>query len=146
LVVITGEASRATILDCLAAGIHGYVLKSGSVEETVQAIHAVLRGELYVTPALANFKGMDQPGATQMPDAGRAGTAEDAPRFTARQLDVLHLLGQGASTKEIARKLDLGVGTIKIHLAAIFQKLRARNRTEAALLAAKYSASRETTT
>lgn len=134
VVVITGDSSRGSILDCLAAGIHGYVLKSGPVESTVQAIRTVLGGELYIAPALANV------GAAQLArsEQGGAGTGADTPHFTPRQLDVLHLLGEGHSTKEIARRLDLGIGTVKIHLAAIFQKLNARNRTEAAVLAARF--------
>ena len=61
----------------------------------------------------------------------------ETPRFTSRQLDVLKLLAEGRSTKEIARTLELGPGTVKIHLAAIFRALNAHNRTEAVVLAAK---------
>jgi len=59
----------------------------------------------------------------------------DAPRFTSRQLDVLRLLAEGRSTKDIARTLELGPGTVKIHLAAIFRALNVRNRTEAVVAA-----------
>jgi DNA-binding NarL/FixJ family response regulator len=69
------------------------------------------------------------------PESGRS--SNDAPRFTTRQLDVLRLLAEGHSNKEIARTLDLGPGTVKIHLAAIFRTLHAHNRTEAVVLAAK---------
>jgi DNA-binding NarL/FixJ family response regulator len=57
--------------------------------------------------------------------------------LTARQRDVLKLLAEGSSTKEIARRLGLGEGTIKVHLAAIFRALGARNRTEAVVLASR---------
>lgn len=63
--------------------------------------------------------------------------AGGSPRFTSRQRDVLRLLAEGRSTKEIARVLGLGPGTVKIHLAAIFRALNAQNRTEAVVLAAK---------
>ncbi len=56
-------------------------------------------------------------------------------KFTSRQLDVLRQLKQGRSNKEIARELGLSEGTVKIHLAAIFRLLGARNRTEAVVLA-----------
>ncbi len=50
---------------------------------------------------------------------------------------MLRLLGLGRPTKEIARELDLGEGTVKVHLAAIYRVLNARNRTEAVLMASK---------
>jgi DNA-binding NarL/FixJ family response regulator len=59
--------------------------------------------------------------------------------LTKRQAEVLRLLAQGQPTKQIARVLDLGIGTVKIHLAAVFRALNAKNRTEAALLAAKFN-------
>ena len=58
--------------------------------------------------------------------------------MTKRQAEVLRLLRQGQPTKQIACGLDLGIGTVKIHLAAVFRALSAKNRTEAALLAVKF--------
>jgi DNA-binding NarL/FixJ family response regulator len=55
--------------------------------------------------------------------------------LTGRQSEVLSLLGEGRSTKEIARSLGLSVGTIKVHLSSIFRALGARNRVEAAIKA-----------
>ena len=60
---------------------------------------------------------------------------KESVRLTSRQNDVLRLLGEGRSTKDIARCLNLSVGTIKVHLASIFRALGARNRVEAALRA-----------
>ena len=57
------------------------------------------------------------------------------PRFTARQMDVLRLLAEGRSTKDIARSLDMGVGTVKVHLSAIYRILGAHNRMEAVVRA-----------
>jgi DNA-binding NarL/FixJ family response regulator len=51
--------------------------------------------------------------------------------LTGRQQDVLRLLVDGRSTKEIARRLNLGLGTVKVHLNGVYQRLGARNRTEA---------------
>ena len=58
--------------------------------------------------------------------------------LTPRQKDVLRLLAKGKANKEIARELDLAEGTVKIHLAAVLRFLKARNRTEAAVLAARF--------
>jgi DNA-binding NarL/FixJ family response regulator len=134
--VITGSDDRATILECLGAGVHGYILKSSPVEEIQRAIATILAGGVYVAPSLAQVGSMPPP----PPEVARSATSEPAtelPRFTSRQVDVLKLLAEGRSTKDIARTLDLGPGTVKIHLAAIFRTLNAHNRTEAVVLASK---------
>jgi DNA-binding NarL/FixJ family response regulator len=140
IVVITGWEDRVTMLECLAAGVHGYVLKSFATDQIVQAIAVILNGGVYVPPGIANVAGGDA--------AHENGLIKDRPlappvngtsmaRFTKRQLDVLELLGQGRSTKEIARALELSEGTVKVHLAAIYRGLNVRNRTEAVVLASK---------
>ncbi len=60
---------------------------------------------------------------------------ETGPALTGRQRDVLHLLGEGRSTKDIARRLGLAVPTVKTHLAALYRQLGARNRVEAVVKA-----------
>jgi DNA-binding NarL/FixJ family response regulator len=143
IAVITGQDDRGTILECLSAGIHGYILKASPVEEIMEAIASILAGRVYVTPALARFGAFQAaPQANAEPlqhlTPALQGSAQ-APRLTKRQTEVLHLLAQGQPTKQIARVLDLGIGTVKIHLAAVFRALNAKNRTEAALLAAKFN-------
>jgi DNA-binding NarL/FixJ family response regulator len=140
IVVITGWEDRATMLDCLGAGVHGYVPKSLATDQIVKAIEVILAGGVYVPSEIANLNGGD-------PATRNGPNGKDKPslppivpglaRFTKRQLDVLQLLGQGRSTKEIARSLELSEGTVKVHLAAIYRGLNARNRTEAVALASK---------
>src|SRR5713101_5059537 len=135
IVVITGWEDRATMLDCLGAGVHGYVLKSLATRQIVHAIEVILAGGIYVPPEIANVGAAE---AAQKSSSGNGtstapppASAPAAARFTKRQRDVLHLLGQGRSTKDIARALDLAEATVKVHLAAIYRGLNARNRTEA---------------
>ena len=158
IAVVTGQDDRATILDCLSAGIHGYILKASPVEEIMQAIASILAGRVYVTPALAQsaachasalhasalHAGVYHAGAQNNAEplhysASAPQGSMEPPRLTKRQAEVLRLLAQGQPTKQIARVLDLGIGTVKIHLAAVFRALNAKNRTEAALLAAKFN-------
>lgn len=140
VVVITGSSDRSMILECLSAGVHGYILKSSSSEEIERAISTILSGQIYVSSTLAQFNTTSKPQTTINASAEQTSTP-DVPqepfKFTLRQLDVLRLLRQGHPTKAIARELDLGPGTVKIHLAAIYRILRARNRTEAVVLAEK---------
>ena len=145
IAVITGQDDRATILECLSAGINGYILKASPIEEIMQAITSIMAGHVYVTPALARFgpfhRGAQNDTETiQLPTpTGSAQGQAHPPRLTKRQAEVLRLLGQGQPTKQIARGLDLGIGTVKIHLAAVFKALNAKNRTEAALMATKFN-------
>lgn len=138
IVVITGWEDRATMLDCLSAGVHGYVPKSFATDQIVKAIEVILGGGVYVPSEIANLNGAEAVnGSGKDKPIGSTPMVPGLARFTKRQLDVLQLLGQGRSTKEIARALELSEGTVKVHLAAIYRGLNARNRTEAVALASK---------
>jgi len=140
IAVLTGSDDRSTILECLGAGVHGYILKSSPMEEIQRAIATILAGGVYVAPSLTQLS-FPQASKAVSPTTEASRPVADAqgepPRFTTRQLDVLRLLAEGRSTKDIARTLELGPGTVKIHLAAIFRTLNAHNRTEAVVLASK---------
>ena len=147
IIVVTGVEDRTTILECLAAGVHGYVLKASPVEEFIRAVQMVLAGDMYVAAALSNLSAQPRPEPRPLPATAVVMAPPSPPavapipsnptQFTARQLEVLQLLGEGRSTKDIARILDLGPGTVKIHLAAIYRRLNAHNRTEAVILASR---------
>lgn len=131
IAILTGNEDRSVILECLSAGVHGYILKSDAVTQLVFAIEAVLAGHVYVPPSLTRL--------VQVPD--HAPQAASPPQrvagFTPRQREVLVLLAEGRSTKDIARRLDLGVGTVKVHLAGVYRVLGAQNRMEAVVKAGK---------
>jgi DNA-binding NarL/FixJ family response regulator len=126
IAVLTGAEDRATILDCLSAGVHGYILKSDAVGHLVEAIETVMRGQVYVPQALTRI--------VQARPAPQPASAT----LTPRQFEVLQLLAEGRSTKDIARRLDLGVGTVKVHLAGVYRALGAQNRMEAVVKAGKF--------
>jgi DNA-binding NarL/FixJ family response regulator len=131
LAVVSASEAREDILDALGAGAHGYIPKSSSPEQLVAALKQIVGGGIYVPPALAALAE-----AERRPTARAAMPAEPV-RLTDRQNEVMALLAEGMSTKEIARELDRGEGTVKIHLAAIYRALNARNRTEAVILAGR---------
>jgi DNA-binding NarL/FixJ family response regulator len=130
LLVLSASDARNDVLGALGAGVHGYVVKTTPDAELLAAIERVRKGEVYVPPQLA------------LRSAGDASDAAEAAPIiqglTPRQRDVLRLLARGKANKEIARELDLAEGTVKIHLAAVLRFLKARNRTEAAVLASRY--------
>lgn len=139
IVVVTGWQDRATMLDCLGAGVHGFVPKSTDPEQIVRAVEAILSGGVYVPPEIADLSGATGAAAGSTAVAAPTTTAPvpAAGRFTKRQLEVLNMLGQGRTTREIAQSLGLSEGTVKVHLAAIYRSLNARNRAEAVYRAGK---------
>jgi DNA-binding NarL/FixJ family response regulator len=123
LAVLTAVDDRLVILDCLDAGVHGFIPKSSSTEQILQALRGIVGGLVYVPPLLARLA---------VPRSTRPTTGHS---FTGRQIEVLELLAEGRSTKDIARTLNLGVGTVKVYLSAIYRILGAHNRMEAVMRA-----------
>jgi len=123
--------TRADVLKCLSAGFHGFVHKLQSDEELLAAINDLLSGRIYVPRWLVD-------GDDDRPQAVHSINAQvETYKLTRRQSDILPLIAQGMSNKEISSHLDIAEGTTKIHIAALLRVLGARNRTEAAFIAAK---------
>jgi DNA-binding NarL/FixJ family response regulator len=119
---------RNAILACFKAGAHGCITASTSVADLLSAISCVASGAVAVPATMTDLAVPAGPG-------WHGTVGRGAVCLTGRQREVLSLLGEGRSTKEIARSLDLAVGTIKVHLASIFRALGVRNRVEAAIMA-----------
>lgn len=132
---VTGLEDRALALQVIDAGANGYILKSSAEEEIVRAVKRIMAGETYLPSALPQMA--DAKSTWNPPELSlNAERIADLP-LTHRQRDVINQLAHGLSNKEIARQLGLAEGTVKVHLAAIFRVLAARNRTDAVLKAAK---------
>ncbi|UVF18386.1 response regulator transcription factor [Microvirga terrae] len=141
VIVISTTNERKDILSALEAGVHGYVPKNLPVSEFVKALTVILDGGVYVPPCLADIStaAADTPPQPQMPVRleSTVHPSTVANSLTARQRDVLDLLVQGKSNKEIALALKLGEGTVKIHVAAIFRYFGVNNRAAAAVAGAR---------
>lgn len=111
-------------LDCGAAG---FIPKSAAPGVMLSALGLVLAGGVYVPPDLVHAPTPVKTEDTHL-------DSSSGP-LTARQAEVLRLMGQGRPNKQIARDLDLSENTVKIHVAAILRALGAANRTEAVMLA-----------
>jgi DNA-binding NarL/FixJ family response regulator len=127
IVVMADSDARETILECLAAGAQGYVLKSATSAQFLRALETVLSGGVFA-PASLTGDPLRAPAASPR-------TVENMEpllaTLTDRQRDVFRLLAEGCATKTIARRLNLAVGTVKVHLAAIYRLLGAHSRMEA---------------
>ena len=126
-VVLSDQDDRATILACLEAGAQGYILKSTNPDQFIRALETILTGGLYA-PASLSFSPIHPPVPAQRRESAASPVLT---HLTERQRDVFGLLAEGCATKTIARRLDLAVGTVKVHLAAIYRTLGASSRLEA---------------
>jgi DNA-binding NarL/FixJ family response regulator len=133
--VISGSNSRRDMLLALEAGVHGYMPKSLSITELTTALETIFNGGIYAPPSLADISAdLDEPMRIALPSFDQD---EAAGQLTPRQQDVLDLLVQGKTNKEIALALGLGEGTVKIHMAAIFRYFGVNNRAAAAVAGAR---------
>lgn len=131
VVMLTTFGQDDYIARALGGGAAGFLLKASDPRELITAVHAVAQGAAYLSPAVAHRV------VRNYRDAG--GRAVAARRrieaLTDRERDVLALLGAGHSNAEIARTLHIVEGTVKAHVSSILDKLDARNRVRAAILA-----------
>lgn len=151
LLVISGSLDHRLIADCIRAGARGFVPKGAEAGSLDHALPIILGGGLY---APLPGQAMAGPGADGQAAAGqglgsamrRSRSVVPQPVFrhptgidqlTGRQREVLALLLEGCSNKEIARSLGVLEGTVKVHMRSVMQRLGVRNRTQLALVAMK---------
>src|SRR5580700_652679 len=119
LLIMTTYDGDEDIFRCLSQGAKGYLLKDAPRQEILSAIRAVSEDRPYASSSVA----------------AKALQRMAKPSLTRRELDVLQLVAEGRSNKDIARRLDITEGTAKTHVKAILTKLDAISRTEAVTVA-----------
>ncbi|HOA77387.1 MAG TPA: response regulator transcription factor [Thermosynergistes sp.] len=123
VLMLTTYDAQQYVLAALRAGAKGYVLKTATPDDLIQAIRTVASGGVYLDREVSSsVKAVDF-----MPES-----------LSPREQEVLLLAGRGLSSKEVASQLIISERTVQTHLASIYDKLGARNKTEALLLALKY--------
>ncbi|MBU3911174.1 MAG: response regulator transcription factor [Candidatus Omnitrophica bacterium] len=132
IIILTVYEDEPHIFEAIKAGAMGYLLKDVSIEEVLEAIHRVYKGEALIQPAIATkvlkeFAMMDKR------------SIKEGDKFyndlTEREKDILRLIVLGGTNKDIAKKLGIAEKTVKNHISNIFQTLHVNNRTQAALYA-----------
>jgi len=126
ILMLTVSEDKDNLLAALKAGAHGYALKGTSASELRAIVRRVAGGEAFVTPALAT---------RLLVEFSRPQERDPLSELTAREHDVIRLISLGSSNREIAERLHLAEKTVKHYVTGILQKLHARSRTEAALIA-----------
>lgn len=132
--VVSSSKRRQDILLALEAGVHGYVPKSLGIKDLTVALRTILAGAIYIPSSLADLSSNQEEPAAPLASSD---VAASVAALTPRQREVLALLVQGKSNKEIARTLKLSQGTVKVHLATIFRNFGVRTRSGAAVAGAK---------
>jgi two-component system response regulator DegU len=130
VVMLTMHADQEVLASAIRAGASGYLVKDCSTEEIASAVRMAASGETALSPQLAasmldEVRKLDQP------------ANEEDRVITKREEEVLQLIADGCSTPEVAERLYISQKTVKNHLASIYQKLDARDRTQAVLQAVR---------
>ncbi len=133
IAVLTASEDESNLETALELGVRAYTLKGISGPELVDVVRRVARGELYVSPALAARMLIDK----RVEQRGTS-AALGVSALTERELEVLDLVAEAYSNKEIAARLEISEKTVKHHMTNIMGKLNARNRVEAALMVRRY--------
>ncbi|MDQ4069323.1 MAG: response regulator transcription factor [Actinomycetota bacterium] len=131
VVMLTMHADGAVMARAIQAGAVGYLVKDCSIDDVVNAVRVAASGESVLSPELATSMLAD------VKKAARNGGRGDAPAISAREEEVLQLVADGLSLPEVAAALYISVKTVKNHLASIYAKLDARDRTQAVLRAVR---------
>lgn len=123
IAIVSGREEPTVVAQSRALGAQGFIPKSSSIEEMIDAIRTLLSGKDWVPH---QFEGLGQ-------DDPRTDLAERMGTLSIAQLRVLRAIANGHQNKQIAYDLQLAEPTVKSHLSAIFRKLGVNNRTQAVL-------------
>ena len=126
--MITASEDEGDLMQALKGGAIGYVLKGIGADDLVAVVRDLAAGRTYVSPGLAGRV------LTALRARPAAAPVDPLSVLSKREEDILALVAQGKSNKEVGRLLDLQEKTVKHYMTSILQKLHLRNRVEAALL------------
>ncbi|HVZ86626.1 MAG TPA: response regulator transcription factor [Polyangia bacterium] len=120
LVIVSMHGTPSHVAQALRAGVSGYVLKDAAADELPVLLRAVSRGETYLSPAISKQVVEGYLGRAPPPGLSEA---DGLSILTSRQREILQLVAEGKSTKEIAQLLDLSIKTVETHRGQIMDRL-----------------------
>jgi DNA-binding NarL/FixJ family response regulator len=132
VIILSMHADESYIIRALAAGARAYLLKDATDEDLIPAVRAVAAGKPFFSPAVTAVLVEDY-----MRRLHSKGLTDSYELLTDREKEVLQLLAEGRSNKEVATLLDLGVSTVETHRANLMQKLSLHNTAEIVLYAVR---------
>jgi len=122
VVLLTSDESRESVSGAIRAGISGYLLKDSTAEEILGAVGLAVEGKAVLHPRITQVF---------IEEAKFAGDNGHKGALSPREMEVLHRLAHGATTKRAAEELGISPHTVKTHLERVFEKLGATSRAEA---------------
>jgi DNA-binding NarL/FixJ family response regulator len=125
IILFTVEESRTALAEAIRAGVSGYLLKDASAMELIQAAKIAMEGKAVIHPTLTR---------AFIEEAQYVEPKPDTP-LSRRELEILQMIAYGATTKEVAHRLEISPHTVKTHLERIFEKLGANDRAQAVAIA-----------
>jgi two-component system NarL family response regulator len=134
ILMLTVSDEEEDLYDAIKAGANGYLLKEISIEEVASAIRAVVTGQSLISPSMAS-KLLNE--FTSLAKRAEERQSVPTPRLTDRELEVLKLVAQGMSNREIAGELYISENTVKNHVRNILEKLHLHSRMEAVVYAVR---------
>jgi len=132
VVMLSMHSDEGYVLRALGAGARAYLLKDSAATDLVQAIHAVVEGKSFFSPAVSKILLQDY-----MRKLQRSGVEDSYDLLSPREREVLQLVAEGKSNKEVASLLNLSVYTVETHRAKIMQKLNLKGVPELILYAVR---------
>ena len=132
VVMLSMHSDEGYVLRALGAGARAYLLKDSATTDLVQAIHAVVEGKSFFSPAVSKILLQDY-----MRKLQRSGVEDSYDLLSPREREVLQLVAEGKSNKEVASLLNLSVYTVETHRAKIMQKLNLKGVPELILYAVR---------
>ncbi|WP_438487916.1 response regulator [Streptomyces sp. S186] len=152
VVMLTTFGDEENVLRALAAGATGFLLKDEGPQELISAVRAAAAGDAVLSPGVTGTviqrmlrggaagitnrtKSLDSLGNLEGPESPNSPTGRRLAGLTAREREVLTMLGEGLSNLDIGKRLGIGVGTVKTHVRSILDKTGSDSRVQAALLA-----------
>jgi two-component system response regulator NreC len=132
VVMLSMHSDESYVLRALKAGAKGYLLKDSAESDLIRAVHAVAEGKSFFSPAVSKVLLDDYVRKLQ-----RSGTEDPYDLLTPREREVLQLVAEGKSNKDVAQLLNLSVYTVETHRANIMEKLNLRGVPELILYAVR---------
>ena len=132
VIILSMHSDESYIIRALAAGARAYLLKDATDEDLLPALRAVAAGRPFFSPAVTAVLVEDYVRALQ-----KRGLSDTYDLLTDREKEVLHLLAEGRSNKEVATLLDIGLSTVETHRANLMQKLSLHSTAEIVLYAVR---------
>ena len=132
ILILSSHTDKRSVLRAVRAGVAGYLVKTSLSSELEAAVNAIMKGDTYLSPAISSHV---------MSGLSRVGASESESRLESlspRQREVLQMLAEGRTTKEIAFVLGLSVKTVETHRSAIMERLDIRHLAGLVLFAADH--------